>query len=259
VGRLDACGHACDRFDLSVAGVYLTIVAGQRTILLCAAVLLFVLAVYTKQTEFAAPVAAMVVAAVVDARSTLKALSFGLFIGGIAFTVLQLSTDGGFWHHIFTYNAHNRFIFHRIIDGILEQKPEALGLLTGLIAFALLWWIEATPKLGRSLTTWINAIRQSTRLRTLTITSLWFALASAQLVTLGKWGSYSNYLIEWMCIMTVPVGIVASLVWCRAVAGKSLRFAVFTGLFLSLALAEHALHLSWTPKMRQLAKVEPCP
>jgi hypothetical protein len=227
---------------LGIAGVYLTIVAGQRTILLCAAVLLFVLAVYTKQTELAAPVAAMVVAAMVNARSTLKALSFGLFSGAIAFTVLQLSTDGGFWRHIFTYNAHNGFFFHGIVDGILEQKPEALGLLTGVIAFALLWWIEATPKCGRSLKTWISAIRQSTRLRTLAITSLWFVLASAQLVTLGKWGSSSNYLIEWMCITTVPIGMVASLVWSGAVAGKSLSIPMVTGLFLSLTLAAHALH-----------------
>ena len=39
----------------SIAGVYLAIVAGQRTIILYAAILVFVLAVYTKQTELCAP------------------------------------------------------------------------------------------------------------------------------------------------------------------------------------------------------------
>jgi hypothetical protein len=159
----------------SMAGVYLTIVAGQKTMTLCAAVLLFVLAVYRKQTELAAPMAAVLVAAAVDVRSALKASAFGLLIGGAAFFILQLVTDGGFSRRMLGYNLHNRFFFHRIIDQILYQKPDALGLLTGVIAFTFLWWTEATQNIARSLGAWADAIRKSTRLRALTIVSLWFS------------------------------------------------------------------------------------
>ena len=115
----------------SIAGVYLAIVAGQRTLILCAAILMFVLGVYTKQTELSAPIAAILVAAVVNARSTSRALAFGLLIGGTVFMILQLSTSGGFWHHVFEYNLHNRFFFHRTIDLVLAQKSDARGVLVG--------------------------------------------------------------------------------------------------------------------------------
>jgi len=126
----------------SIAGVYLAILAGERTIILCAAILMFVLAVYTKQTEISAPMAAMLVATVVNARSALKSAAFGLLIGGAAFIILELSTGGGFWHHVFEYNIHNRFYRYLIKTSILAQKPDALGVLVGVLAFAFLWWIE---------------------------------------------------------------------------------------------------------------------
>jgi hypothetical protein len=227
----------------SIAGAYLAILAGERTIILCAAILMFVLAVYTKQTEISAPMAAMLVATVVNARSALKSAAFGLLIGGAAFIILELSTGGGFWHHVFEYNIHNRFYRDLIKTFILTQKPDALGVLVGVLAFAFLWWIEATAILARNINGWVDALRQSQRLRALMIVSLWFGFASAQLVSLGKSGASFNYFIEWMCITTVPTGMVVSLAWDRAATrNKAVRFAGLAGLLLSLALAEHALH-----------------
>ena len=229
--------------SFSIAGVYLAIVAGQRTIILCAAILMFLLSVYTKQTELSAPLAAMLVAAVVNARSALKASAFGLLIGGAAFIILQLSTGGGFWHHVFEYNIHTRFYFQQVIEWILSQKPDALGVLVGVMAFAFLWWTESTANLARNLNGWVDAIRQSRRLCALVIVSLWFVLASAQLVSLGKWGIGSNYFIEWLCITAVPTGMVASLAWERVgIRDEVVRFAGLAGLLLSLAVAEHVLH-----------------
>ena len=227
----------------SIAGVYLAIVAGQRTLILCAAILMFVLGVYTKQTELSAPIAAILVAAVVNARSTSQALAFGLLIGGTVFMILQLSTSGGFWHHVFEYNLHNRFFFHRAIDHVLASKGDARGVLVGVVAFAFLWWTEAAANPARNISGWVEALRQSRRLRALAIVSLWFGFASAQLVSIAKWGSSSNYFIEWMCITTVPIGMVVSFVWDRAATrNEAARFAGLAGVLLSLTLVEHALH-----------------
>ena len=230
--RVDMLG-----IGFSFAGVYLTIVAGQRANILCAAILMFVLAVYTKQTELSAPIAALVVAAVVNRISALKALAFGLFIGAAAFIVLELKTGGGFWHHIFEYNLNNRFLFRSAIDSVLFQQRDALGVLVGVMALVFLWWTAQNPD------RWVDAIRRSRQQRALMILSLWFVLASAQLVSLGKWGSSTNYFIEWMCITTVPTGMVASLAWDSAVIrDKSGRFARAAGFLLSLAIVGHALH-----------------
>jgi hypothetical protein len=227
----------------STAGVYLAIVAGQRTIILCAAILMFVLAVYTKQTELSAPIAAILVAAVVNARSTLRALAFGLLIGGTAFMILQLTTSGGFWHHVFEYNVHNRFFLQGAIDLVLSQKRDAVGVLVGVVAFTFLWWAEATANLVSNINGWVDALRESRRLRALVIVSLWFGFASAQLVSIAKWGASTNYFIEWLCITTAPIGMVASLVWDRvANRNEAALFAGLAGLLLSLTLVEHALH-----------------
>jgi hypothetical protein len=228
---------------LSMAGVYLGIVARQRTITLWIAVLLFVLAVYTKQTELVGPIAVLLIIAIIDFRSALKAVIFGVVIAGTGLILLLLETSGGVWRHIVEYNLHNRFFIENIINQLLQRKPDGLGLLMGIASFAFFWWAEASQYPARDLRAWIAAIRQSKRLRALSIVSLWFALASAQLVTLGKSGSWNNYFIEWMCITVVPIGMAATVAWAAVVTGgKTELLAGLPGLFLSLALAEHALH-----------------
>ena len=227
----------------SMAGIYLSIVAGQRTITLCIAVLLFALAVYTKQTELAAPIAALLIAAIINLRSALKASAFGLVISGTGLVVLLLATDGGFWRHTVEYNLHNRFYFKDIITQLMRRKPDGLGLLTGVLAFAFLWWTETIPYRARDLRGWVAAVRQSKKLRALSIVSVWFILASAQLITVGKSGAWDNYFVEWMCITTVPIGMAATVAWAGvANGGKSARLSGLAGLFLTLALAKHALH-----------------
>jgi hypothetical protein len=229
---------------LGTAGVYVSIVAKQRTITLCVATFLFVLAVYTKQTELAAPTASLIVTAIIDLRSVLRPLIFGTIIAGTGFVVLLLNTNGGFWRHIIDYNLHNRFVLSYIINRLLSIKSNGLGLLTGVGSFVFLWSAEAMRHPARDLKAWIVAVRQSRKLRALSIVSLWFALASAQLVTLGKSGSWNNYFIEWMCITAVPIGMAATIAWARVDPGgnKPAFFAGLPGLFLSGVLAAHVLH-----------------
>ena len=226
----------------SIAGVYLAIVAGRKTIISCFAIMLFVLAIYTKQTELSAPIAAILVMLIVDVRSTLTASTLGFLVGGAALVVLQVSTDGGFWHHIFIYNLHNPFSFDQLLDNMWSVKGNGLGVLLGVVSLAFLWLSELTVLPTLKPTSWIEAIRGSIRLRALAILSLWFLLASLELVSAGKIGSSINYFIEWMCITTMPIGMVISLAWDRAaIQDNIVRFAGWSGLLLSLMLAVHTL------------------
>jgi hypothetical protein len=229
--------------SFSMAGVYLAIVAGRKTMISCLAVLLFVLAIYTKQTEIYAPIAAILTMLIVNVRSAIKASAFGFFIGAIAFIALQLSTGGGFWRHIFMYNLHNPYSFHQMLHMMWSIKGDVLGVLLGIVALVCLYWSELTAIPALDISGWIEAIRGSRRLRVLTILFLWFLLASAQLILLGKSGAADNYSIEWMCIATMPVGMITSLVWdAAAIQENVVRSGGLLGLLLSLALAEHALH-----------------
>ena len=224
----------------SMGGIYFTIVARRKTVTFCAAVLLFVLALYTKQTQLSAPIAAILVATAVNFRSASKAVAFGLCIGFIPFAILELETNGGFWRHIVEYNFHNRFFFGILKKNLYDQRHNAIGLLAGVMTFGFLWWSEVNSHYPRNLRDWIRNIRESVRLRTLTILSLWFIFASAQLVTLGKEGASSNYLIEWMCITTMPIGMLASIAWAKSVIGsRSALLSAVAGVFLSIALLEH--------------------
>jgi len=227
----------------NIAGVYLFIIGEQNIVVLCGAILMFVLAVYTKQTEITGPIAAVLVALVIDVRSTLWAVAFGLLVGGSAFAILELTTDGRFWHHIVDYNIYDQFSWRHVLDVGLAEKTAVPGVLLGLAAFAFLWCTEASPLLAGTIASRIDALRRSRKLRALAIISVWFGLASVQLISLGKRGAWSNYFIEWMCITTVPVGMVASLAWDRTTAAeKTAAVRGLAGLVLSLVLAIIALY-----------------
>jgi 4-amino-4-deoxy-L-arabinose transferase-like glycosyltransferase len=68
----------------------------------------FVLAVFTKQTSIAAPLAAMTVTALIAPRQTLKILGFGLLLGAVPLSILMWMTNGGFLRHLVLYNI-NRY------------------------------------------------------------------------------------------------------------------------------------------------------
>ena len=230
---------------LSMAGIYFSILAHDRYIKFIIPVILFFLAVYTKQTELSAPIAALAIIAIIDFRRALTAAAFGLTVSSISFIILMLTTHGGFWQHIITYNLHNRFIPKNVVELLYRQKGDSLGLLAGTGAFVFLWWNEARQMSGGDFGGWIAAIRQSKKLRTLCIVSLWFALASAQLVELGKSGAWDNYFVEWMCITTVPIGMAATIAWDGlTIRSKYTPLFGLVGLLLSLFLAGHALHRS---------------
>jgi len=227
----------------SIAGVYLAILAGKKIIISCFAILFFVLAIYTKQTELSAPIAAILVMLIGNARSTLIASTLGFLVGGSALVVLQLRTGGAFWHHIFVCNLNGPFSFYEALHKMWwSMKDDGLGVLLGVVALAFLWWSEVTSLPTLKPTAWIKAIRGSIQLRALAILSLWFLLASLQLVSLGKSGAAVNYCIEWMCITAMPIGMATSLAWDRAtIQGNIVRFAGWAGLLLSLTIAAHTL------------------
>jgi hypothetical protein len=93
---------------LSFLGVWCATRPANRPAQFYVAMALFVVAVFTKQTCIAAPLATLSVMTVANPRLGLKMLCFGLLLGGAAALVLTWATDGGFFRHVIFYNI-NRY------------------------------------------------------------------------------------------------------------------------------------------------------
>lgn len=195
---------------LSFLGVWL---AGRRWLVL--AVLAFVLAIFTKQTSITAPLAVMFVALATDRRAALKAYGLGLLFGLSVLLLLTVLTDGGFVRHLLFYNL-NRFSLSAAVASVLEEWPQALFLVLAAGGIVAGW---------RGLGEFALSMDRHVAARLLAVLTLWLMLATAMLATLGKSGAKLNYMIDWMCIWSVFIGVLVTSVlgWLLAAAPTSLR------------------------------------
>ncbi len=207
---------------LNFLGIWLSGRSSQRPWLLYPAVLSFVLAVYTKQTAISAPIAVLLVSLVTDRRHTLLAYGLGLLLGLAGLLVLTWITDGGFVCHILFYNL-NRFSLLNAASSVVEEWPQVVFLLAALGGIAV-GWIKLTDGIN-----WKNPglfsrfIKQNFAARQMAILTLYFLITTCMLATLGKSGAVLNYLIEWMCLWSVLIGVLvtSSLGWLFAEQARS--------------------------------------
>jgi hypothetical protein len=192
---------------LSFAGVYLAMLATRRPLLLYAASLAFVLAIYTKQTMVAAPVATFGVLWLREPRSVVRPIGFGITLSLAALAWLTWQTDGGFLRHILLYNI-NRFSVLALLRWSGQVSRFGVYLAVVVIFGLIEGWrrLRATPD-GQPATSIRQQIRESDSALVLVVFTAWFAASAAMLVTLGKTGGSQNYFIEWMCVWSVIIGI----------------------------------------------------
>ena len=196
---------------LSLLGVWCAARAAARPRLLYLAMVAFVLAVYAKQTCIAAPLATVPVMLSVAPSRTLRAVLFGLLLAGTALAALTWATHGGFLRHILLYNL-NRYS--------LASAAGALRLVAWHLAFVALavaalvagWNRLAAGQAWTSVAAFRRNLAGSDGARCLAILTLYLGLSTAMLATLGKSGGGVNYLIEWMCVLSVLVGTLVALI-----------------------------------------------
>jgi Dolichyl-phosphate-mannose-protein mannosyltransferase len=217
---------------LAFLGIALTVRATRHPEWLALAVPAFVLSVYTKQTELAAPVAALAVLLTMKPRAAILAILGCAVLGLCALAWLEWRTAGGFLRHIVSYNI-NSWSFKQLALQLRRETLYALLLLVAVAGLAALWprrvALFQLPDVGAS-GTWPAVVP---------IVSLWLLISLAMLWSLGKTGSNVNYFIEAMCICAVPAGMVVGLCWQTVIGapGRSkmaLRFGL-VGLTLGLA------------------------
>jgi membrane protein implicated in regulation of membrane protease activity len=175
------------------------------------ALLLCVASVFTKQTQLPVGVAVFLIALLRNPRGALYAAAIAGTFGLGALGLMEGLTGGGFLHNIVGYNInrfslqnafwtvwyeHTSFPFMALIlmaagatlIGQFHQRPAGPGLLT----------------IGQRLLRLRRADRATTARAMLL---LHFALASLMLFTLFKSGSSSNYLLDWLCVGCVLIGV----------------------------------------------------
>lgn len=196
---------------LAFLGVAFTVRATRRPPWLMLAMPAFVLSVYTKQTEVAAPAAALAVLLVMETRAAILAGLGGAVLGLGALAWLEWQTGGGFLRHIISYNI-NTWSLHLLVKQLRDQRVYALLLALAVIGLAMLWPRRAAAS------RWPGAGTSGDWPTVAPIVSLWLLISLAMLTTLGKSGSYVNYFIEAMCICAVPAGMLVGLGWQGVVA-----------------------------------------
>jgi hypothetical protein len=205
---------------MNFVGVVLVLRSFRRPWLFYGAMACFVMAVYSKQTEVVAAIATTAVIFTVARGLARRVLCFGLVLGFIPLSVLMIATNGGFLRHIVLYNV-NRFdlwaFYHAGAPAVWH-----LVYFTLAVVSLRLGWRGLTAQSGRMT---ISALRDRLRSnsfdRVLVIFTLYLIGTSCLLVTLAKSGSWFNYLVEWMCVWSVLIGLLVGR--CVAVLGDATR------------------------------------
>ena len=180
---------------LSLLGLIAALKSIERPGLMLVASLLFVAAVYTKQTAIAAPIAAFAVLLATRPKLAIQGIATCTALGVAALIVLNWLTDGGFYQHVLLYNV-NRVEPSRLVWIIYAAATHA-------IYVALTVWMVAR-RVGDLRTRYrtFGALRTAAcgDIRLL-IALAYLAVTTVMLLTVVKSGSSINYFIEW-CFAT---------------------------------------------------------
>ena len=196
---------------LCFAGVLIAARANGRILETTVALLLCVAAAFTKQTELPGGIAIFVVTVLRKPRKGLIAGAIAGTVGLLALAALQFMTNGGFVTNIVRYNL-NRYDLVNVFNVFWPERWSGIFMLVMVLAaFALLlglWRQRAPgPRLDaiRQLLLIVKLLDPTMAARAMLL--LYFGLASLMLVTTLKTGGNFNYLIDWLCMGCVLIGV----------------------------------------------------
>lgn len=194
--RVDMLGLA-----LTLCGLALAATGPPSRARIGCAVLLFTLAVFTRQTFVAAPIAVVAVLAIVDRRIAVFAVALGLGVSLALLGAAQYLTDGGFLAHVVGHNV-NRFELSRLGLVVLVVSlhfPMIVAIAAGLGLRPAVHAISNEPLPLR--------LHSDAGARGRAMLGVSFALASLMLPAMSKSGSNLNYAMEWAAMGAAFAGI----------------------------------------------------
>ena len=191
---------------LSLAGFYAGMRALSQPRAIYAAAMLFVAAIFTKQTAIAAPAAVFATLLYLRPQLALRGIVTVLVVSFVALVPVMLLSDGQFFQHIVMYNV-NRI---DVSNGLRSFK-----VVSGAWAYCVIaaWAIYA--RLGRYAAPPGKGPRPSLRQRLIAdpaqasfaMLLAYFGLATLMLALVFKSGSSDNYYLEWEFLLGIFAGI----------------------------------------------------
>ena len=228
---------------LAFLGVVFAARAERQPAWLALAMPAFVLSVYTKQTELAAPASALVVLLMVRPRATILAGLSGAILGLTALAWLEWLTAGGFIRHILTYNI-NTWSFDLLATALRQQAIYAILLAAAVVGLAVSW-------LDRVATARRHGPGTAKYSVVVPIITVWLLLSVVMLSTVGKNRAGANYFIELRCcVSAVAVGMLVGLCWQAVVGSPGSRAVALRFGLVCLALALVVVMAKRPPSMQ---------
>lgn len=226
VARVDMVAIAC-----SLGAILLAAHSAGSPRRLHLAVLLAVLAVFTKHTAIAAAAAIVVGLLLTRPRDALRAMVTGLALGALGFAALMLATGGGFFRHIVIYNV-NRFSLDHLLDHLVEFALHIGGVPMLLAALALLLVVPGMLGPGWTAAARRAEIGATPRLLLLVMACAALGISTLMLGLLAKSGANLNYTIEWLCYASLFVGLLVAHMARPAAEAGAARVSPFPALLL---------------------------
>jgi 4-amino-4-deoxy-L-arabinose transferase-like glycosyltransferase len=232
----------------SFAGLYFGLRALNQPKSIHVAALFFVVAVYTKQTSLAAPVAVFATLLFLRPQTAWAGIATGALAGFAALGVLIWQTSGGFIDHIILYNI-NRTELSRLQWVVTMFSQHALYI--GVAAIAIGQQVHRRLPAYRDsagLAAFRDTLASNTGDIRIVMLILHLLLATVMLVTIVKAGSTYNYYMEWLCLIALFVGLALGDVERRASGDDSLAQPTLLTIALPLAVALQAYMLPDVPQ-----------
>ncbi len=192
---------------LSLCGVALFVAARKTTALAFPAFVLFVAAVYTKQTSLAAPAACLILAFIQKPRYAIELLAYSVALGLSILLILHTATDGLFLRHIITYNQ-NPYLLAGLFDKLRRHAEPIWASLLFATVFPLGLLFSKIGNGRKPFETVRLILMRSDFGRCVLVVGLYFFFAAIlATATISKVGAYDNYFLEMDVAMCVLSGL----------------------------------------------------
>jgi hypothetical protein len=166
----------------------------ERPWLIFVASLLFVAAVFTKQTAIAAPTATFGLLLFTRPRLAMKGIATCLILGMTVLLTLCWLTDGGFYRHIFLYNI-NRLDPGRLAWILYVAAAQALYV--AIAAFVFIRRMSDIRSKYRSIPNARAELAANSADIRLLIAAAYLLVSTLMLLLVAKSGSNINYFLDW--------------------------------------------------------------
>jgi hypothetical protein len=204
------------------------------------AFVLFVAAMFTKQTLVVSAIACLLVTAIIDLRWAVKLFAFIASLGGAILTILFIASHGEVIKHLFFYNQ-NPYSSRQAIAALNLNIQTTVPLLALAAAAAYRPILEIANAFARrtaaTLRTWLSA--NTYRLALFTVT-VHFLLSGLMSLTVGKTGSNFNYFLEWNLSGCVLAGLFSTRLLSNWRCKRASLVASLPYLLLTLMLVQQA-------------------